>query len=128
MVQGTVNRIPCQVTIDTGSNISLVRLDVLNHAEAEPCAFQPVTSCLRIVKGGTAPIHGKASVQVGISSHTSSQEVWVADITDECILGLDYLGKHKCRVDLEDDVLFISGQEFPLLRPEHTHAATGDCS
>ena len=41
-------------------------------------------------------------------------EMWIADITDECILGLDFLEKHDCHVHLKEGVLIIGGQEIPL--------------
>ena len=40
--------------------------------------------------------------------------MWVADIQDECILGLDFLELHGCMVDLGDNVLHISGEAIPL--------------
>ena len=40
--------------------------------------------------------------------------MWVADIQDECILGLDFLEFHGCVVDLGDSVLHVSGNEFSL--------------
>ena len=40
--------------------------------------------------------------------------MWVADIQDECILGLDFLELHGCMVDFGDNVLHISGKEIPL--------------
>ena len=39
---------------------------------------------------------------------------WVADIQDECILGLDFLELHGCMVDFGDNVLHISSKEIPL--------------
>ena len=40
--------------------------------------------------------------------------MWVADIQDECILGLDFLELHRCMVDLRDNVLYIGGEAIPL--------------
>ena len=40
--------------------------------------------------------------------------MWVADIQDECILGLDFLELHGCMVDLGDNVLHIGGEVIPL--------------
>jgi hypothetical protein len=39
-------------------------------------------------------------------------DVYVADITDEMLLGLDFLGKHGARLDLKDSILWID--EIPV--------------
>jgi hypothetical protein len=40
--------------------------------------------------------------------------MWVANITDECILGLDFLEKYGCHVCLKDRILVIGNQQIPL--------------
>ena len=42
------------------------------------------------------------------------QELWVADIHDECILGLDFLQTHSCQVNLKDGSLIVGEEEIPL--------------
>ena len=44
----------------------------------------------------------------------ASQQLWVADIHDECILGLDFLQSHGCLVNLKDGVLMVGREEIPL--------------
>ena len=41
-------------------------------------------------------------------------QMWVADITDECILGLDFLEKFDCQICLKDRVLVMGNQQIPL--------------
>ena len=50
--------------------------------------------------------------------------MWIADIQDECILGLDYLELHGCMVDLADSVLHINGEEVPLQKTSCSLAET----
>ena len=38
----------------------------------------------------------------------------MADIHDECILGLDLLQSHECLVNLKDGVLMVGKKEIPL--------------
>ena len=40
--------------------------------------------------------------------------MWIADIIDECILGLDFLQHHPCLVNLKESSLRVGAQEFPL--------------
>ena len=48
---------------------------------------------------------------------TIPHKMWVTEITDECIMGLDFLGKHGCQVDLKENVLTIGSEEVPLSKP-----------
>ena len=64
--------------------------------------------------GEHAPIHGRGQLQLGIGSLVLPQELWVADIHDECILGLDFLQTHSCQVNLKDGSLIVGEEENPL--------------
>ena len=44
------------------------------------------------------------------------QQMWVADIHDQCILGLNFLAPRGCLVNLKDNSLRIGGEEVPLQR------------
>ena len=41
-------------------------------------------------------------------------ELWVADIHDECIPGLDFLQLHECLVNLKDGSLTLGEEEIAL--------------
>ena len=112
ILAGSINGKACDITIDTGSNISIVRTDLLT--EEDQICVQPVSSCLRTVTGKRAPIHGKGELQLRIGSLNLRHPMWVADIQDKCILGLDFLQRHDCLVNLKDSSLSIRQQEFPL--------------
>ena len=66
------------------------------------------------VTGEKPPIQGKGDFHVRIGTQEAVHPMWVADIQDECILGLDFLELHGCTVDLGDNVLHISGEAIPL--------------
>ena len=59
-------------------------------------------------------------LRLRIGSFEAPHELWVADITDECTVGLDFLERHSCQVDLKRGVLFIEGGEVPLQKPKKT--------
>ena len=118
-VAGSVEGHSCQFTIDTGSNISIIRPDILPEQQQQ--TIQPVSQSFRTVTGDKAPILGKGDLHVRIGSLEAVHPMWIADIEDECILGLDFLELHGCRLDLRDSVLYLNGDEIPLLK-------TGNCS
>ena len=121
-VSGTVNGTACEITVDTGSNISIVRPDILGGVDQD--LIEPVNSCLRTVTGERAPIHRKGQLQLGTGSLLVPQELWVADIHDDCILGLDFLQSHNCLVNLKDGSLTIGGEEIPLKKQPATTEPT----
>ena len=63
-VAGSINGCPCQITVDTGSNISIVKPDTLKTEDLEQ--IKPVNSCLRTMTGERAPARGKCLLQLGI--------------------------------------------------------------
>ena len=105
----------CQLTIDTGSNISIIRPDVL--CEQQRSQIQPVSQTIRTVTGEKAPIRGKGWLHIKIGSQEVQHPMWVADIQDDCILGLDFLQLHRCVVNVADGILLYKGEEVPLQRP-----------
>ena len=121
-VSGTINGRACEITVDTGSNISIVRPHVLIGMNQN--LIEPSSSCLRTVTGERAPINGKGWLQLGIGSMEVPQELWVADIHDQCILGLDFLQSHGCQVNLKDGALIIGEEKIPLKKPPAMHEAT----
>ena len=114
MVSGTIDGNHCMLTIDTGSTITIVRPDILSREKREH--LQPVSGWLRTVTGEKVPFRGKSELTLQIGSTTATQQIWVADIQDGCILGMDFLRPHGCLVNLEEDLLRISGEEVPLQR------------
>ena len=123
IVAGALDGVCVNITIDTGSNISIVHPNVLPAASSS--RVQPIPgSAIRTVTGEQAPIIGKILLQVRIGSCVLPQEFWVADIQDCCILGLDYLRANDCQVNLPEQMLIIGEEEVPLLK--HGNKERGD--
>ena len=126
VAEGNIEGSDCHITIDTGSNISIVRPDVLQRSSATT-SIQPVNSCLKTLTGEEAPIRGKGQLNLQIGTYVTPHEIWVADITDECIVGLDFLERHGCQVDLKEGVLHIGNSEVPLQKPQEFDGAVQLC-
>ena len=60
------------------------------------------------------PIRAKGVLEVSTGSWNISHEIWVADIYDECMLGMDFLQKYECLVDLKKGILQINNEKFLL--------------
>ena len=60
MASGSIEGSDCQITIDTGSNISIMRPDILQRSEGKK-PIQPVDSCLWTMTGEKHPSEEWAS-------------------------------------------------------------------
>ena len=116
----------CTLTVDTGSNISIIHPEVIQRSSIK-ATVQPVESQLRTVTGETAPILGITTVPLTVGTFQAKQRMWVANIADECILGLDFLQQHNCQVDLKKGVLHIGNEEVPLQQSQATETACCRC-
>ena len=115
MVDGRVEGRNCHLTVDTGSEISIIRHGLFQSMSR--INLQPQIGWLRTATGERTPTHGWSKVELGIGRLKMSHNMAVADIKGECILGTDFLIPHGCVVDLKDSVLTIRGEQVPLQKP-----------
>ena len=113
LVEGNINGRLCCITIDTGSDITIVRPDLVQKGSID---WNPKAEWMSTVTGERAPIHGRGRLMLEIGGLQIQHDVVVADIKDECILGTDFLTPNRCIVDLKNSVLIINNEQIPLLR------------
>ncbi|GBN99165.1 Retrovirus-related Pol polyprotein from transposon 297, partial [Araneus ventricosus] len=99
-LEGSICGIPCLILVDTGANVTLVRTDLAQELKGNFIYTAPNIS-LKTASGGKAEIHGKMDAAIECESRKFQLRVYVADITDPCILGLNFLQKFNFTVDLE---------------------------
>lgn len=74
-VLGKVAGNPCEMVVDTGSNISIVTLDILfRSGSSDKVNIEPVNGNVRTVTGDTTPVRGKGKVKIRIGSTYREQE------------------------------------------------------
>jgi predicted aspartyl protease len=120
-VSGSIDGHECNLTVDTGSDISIVHPDILQDQKVEN--LQPVTPSFRTVTGQKEQMKGSCNLTVRIGSTKVSRPIWVADIQDPCILGTDLLEPLGCVVNLKDSILLIGDEEVPLQRIDSRHSS-----
>ncbi|GBM43856.1 hypothetical protein AVEN_256730-1 [Araneus ventricosus] len=77
---------------------------------------------LKTATGEKAEIHGKLVAALKFGSRKFQHRIYVADITDPCILGLDFLQKFNFTVDLEKNEKRTRGEEIPLFPASAEHS------
>ncbi|GBM16026.1 hypothetical protein AVEN_108612-1 [Araneus ventricosus] len=110
---------PCLVLVDTGANVTLVKTELAQKLKGNFIYTAPNIS-LKTATGEKAETHGKldAAIECGSRKH----RIYVADITDPCILGLDFLQKFNFTVDLEKNEIWTGGEGIPLFSASAEHS------
>ena len=81
VVSGAVEGVCCEMIVDTGSNITIVRPDVLKRvAKDEAPDLHTVDSCLRTVTGETTAVQSRDRVNLRVGNFQTMHDVWVAEI------------------------------------------------
>ncbi|GBN41538.1 Retrovirus-related Pol polyprotein from transposon 297 [Araneus ventricosus] len=97
-LEGSICGIPCLMLVDTGANVTLT------------------------ATGEKAGIRGKLDAAIECGCRKFQHKIYVADITDPCILGLDFLQKFNFKVDLEKNEIRTGGEEIPLFSASAEHS------
>ncbi|CAB4016330.1 Hypothetical predicted protein [Paramuricea clavata] len=98
--------------LDTGSNITIVRPDVI---ELRSGKILPTETVLRTVTGETAPVRGRDKLNITVGNSETEHDVWIADMVEEGIIGLNYLMANNCQVNLAGKLLLVGDDEVPLV-------------
>ncbi|GBN51389.1 hypothetical protein AVEN_271771-1 [Araneus ventricosus] len=107
--------------VDTGANVTLLRTDLAQKLK-EKLSYTAPNISLKIVTGEITEIRGKMDASIECGSRKFHHIFYVADITDSCILGLDFLQKFNFTVDLEKNEIRTGGEEIPLFSASVQHS------
>jgi predicted aspartyl protease len=99
------------VTIDTGASATVARPDIVAGLPERELSRPYV---LQTASGETMPVVKEARVELTIGRRTLRSWVFVADITDDFILGLDIVRAYDASVDIERRVLQLGRDEVPV--------------
>ncbi|GBO01645.1 hypothetical protein AVEN_68076-1 [Araneus ventricosus] len=106
--------------IDTGANATLLRTDLAK--KLKELIYTAPNISLNTATGEKAEIHIKLNATIECGSRKFQHGIYIADITDPCILGLDFLQKFNFTVDLEKNEIRTVGEEIPLLSASVQHS------
>ncbi|GBM51654.1 hypothetical protein AVEN_30907-1 [Araneus ventricosus] len=89
------------------------------YLDGSICGIQ----CLMLTATGEkTEIRGKLDASIECGSRKFHHRIYVAGITDPCILGLDFLQKFNFTVDLEKNEIRTGGEEIPLFSANVQHS------
>jgi predicted aspartyl protease len=111
IADGWIQERPCRVTVDTGASATVARPDIVAGLPERELSRPYV---LKTASGETMPVMKKAHVELTMGQRTLRSWVFVADIADDFILGLDILRAYDASVDIGRRVLRLGQDEVPV--------------
>lgn len=109
-VEGVVDGRPCCLTVDTGADRTLVRKGVIASRNL-PLAPQKMCG----VTGHCSAMRGPVEARIEVGGEEMQLPVYVADLEEPCLLGVDYLTKGRACIDFGKGTLRVHDTEVPLL-------------
>ena len=111
MVTGLIEGECVEMLIDTGSAVIIIREDVWRRSqESHQLQLQLPIRSVVAANGEELDLLGQSEVTLGIGGLAVKHLVLVAKgLTQECLLGANFLMQHSCVVDLQKMKLFAGG-------------------
>ncbi|XP_055714233.1 uncharacterized protein LOC129808478 [Phlebotomus papatasi] len=128
VVNGCVGNVACEIVVDTGANYTLISRRIYEALNPKP-SLRPVKWVLTTATGQNSPILGELEVLLTLDACTLQVTVFVADIVEDCVLGLTFLQQRVARLDLKSmKLVFEEGNltELTLVKvPEYLRELYG---
>lgn len=112
-VKGEIGGLPCHLTIDTGASRTVISSRLLKHLTRDHLV-RPMHLQLQTATGQYISVQGEQEVSVKIGEKKYWHKVIIANIVDDCIIGLDFMRKYECKIDLKGGVLKFGAYEVPM--------------
>ena len=123
-IQGTAETLPIEWLVDTGCTTTIVSSCVFDalHPDERPRILN-YNGELTSVDGSPVKVRGQALMNVQIGSKLFQHSVLVADVTNQGILGMDFLQKHRMTLDFAKGKLTCDECEIKAQTRAGTHRA-----
>ncbi|KAJ8912830.1 hypothetical protein NQ315_014413 [Exocentrus adspersus] len=109
-VPGRVCGRECKMIVDTGSSHTIVRPNIVAHCKMQDTEEKYL---LETARGEAIPVKEVHLAEIKIGKKTFKQKVFVADITDDVLFGLDVMSKDFL-LDLPREIMKINNEEVHL--------------
>ncbi|GFW97621.1 retrovirus-related Pol polyprotein from transposon 412 [Trichonephila clavipes] len=112
-VIGQIKNISCRMVVDTGANVSIIRKDLAQNSQVSIIWTPPCVSS-QTVTGDKIHVHGKANITLRFGNIDYHHTAYIADITDPCILELDFLKNNNFKLDFENSNMHSKFEDITL--------------
>ena len=112
-LQGMVGGRPTSMLVDTRSSVTLVHEKVSNDISQDRKLLTPQCPVMA-VNGDSLSLCGQIDLALTVGKHVRTHTVFVREMTQECLLGTDFLEQYGCVVDLGRRTMIMLGETIPL--------------
>ena len=119
MVEGSIEGRVTRMLVDTGSAVMLVREDVISMVPSgKSLTTQVPANSVVAANGEKLDIIGQCNLSIKVGVSAKDHPVLIAkNLNQECLLGADFLIKHGCIVDLQQQILLTKEGPVQFLSP-----------
>uniref|UniRef100_A0A8D8T2Y1 Integrase p58-like C-terminal domain-containing protein n=1 Tax=Cacopsylla melanoneura TaxID=428564 RepID=A0A8D8T2Y1_9HEMI len=110
IIHGTVGKLDCDFILDTASSMSILKRDLF----PDVIPTNPDKYVLRTATGEEVPVYGQVKLNTQLGSVSVIHTYLLADIVDECIMGLDFIEEHKVGILVAQRVIVLNGVKIPI--------------
>uniref|UniRef100_A0A2A4K0Q2 Peptidase A2 domain-containing protein n=1 Tax=Heliothis virescens TaxID=7102 RepID=A0A2A4K0Q2_HELVI len=110
IIKGEVNGRPCKLTLDTGASRTVISSQLANRVLGDSFVRYDHIN-LVTATGQRITVRGEREVELKLGNIIYQHKVIIADIVDDCILGLDFMRQHNCEIDVNQGVLKYGSEE-----------------
>ena len=111
VVEVKVSGIPIEAVVDSGAHITVLQRGWVEHW-APHLQSDEVVNLNSAAAGGVIPATLSKEVDITLNGVSITMSIYVADINDDCILGLDWMRAARVRLDFEHGILEFKDQRI----------------
>ncbi len=106
-----------EVLVDTGATITILSKNIFECLDIRiQEKLQPVNTALKTASGKSLISLGKMDVPLQIGTIEVNWTCLISEISDDLILGMDFIREHSCLLAMEDGgYLEMRGQKIPFM-------------
>ncbi|VDI72487.1 Hypothetical predicted protein [Mytilus galloprovincialis] len=110
-----IGNIKASFLVDTGTTVTLISNKLFNSLRKEEMPnLNQVVQTIMSANGTELYVAEKGEFHIWIDQNVYLEEAVVADLAIEGIIGLDFLKKNKCLINLQEEHMVCHNQVIPL--------------
>ena len=98
--------------VDTGASTSILSMKTYEDLQKkqDDCMFKKCLLTLQLADGTPLPVKGSIVLPLSIDDWQADYKFVIADISDEGIIGLDFLEKFNCEINMKQKTVKLEEQ------------------
>lgn len=102
--------------VDTGASLSVISTRVWENSDiSKQGVLNTYDKTIITASGSALDVRGKTKITLKISDTLYDTEVIIANIENDMLMGLDFMEKHGCTVDILNNTLVVKGKKVDLI-------------